>query len=106
MSVLPLSARLFPTVSRTLRVEAGGRTGDTSRESTPTRVAAAYNEPTRDAPPADPSEIVNALLDALDDAEMAQLEELDTEDIEVLARQMQLKGLRRQHPRGFLNVRA
>jgi len=61
-------------------------------------------EATTDLPPSEPGDVVDALLEALDDAELEALEELDTEDIEVLARQLQLRGVRRQHSRGFLHV--
>lgn len=106
MAVIALSPRLFPATNRPLRVEAAGRTSDAGQEDAATPAARVQSTEAEDLPPADPATVVDALLDALDDAELAALEELDTEDIEVLARQLQLRGVRRQHPRGFLNVRA
>jgi len=106
MPVIALSPRLFPPAPRSLRVEAAGRSTDSQRETAAAPTVQVRESPTPELPPTEAAEVVDALLDALDDAELAALEELDTEDIEVLARQMHLRGHRRQHARGFLNVRA
>ena len=105
MPVLPLSARLFPALQRTARVEATARMDDSKAERPAELVDGVRTNAVDDLPPTDPSEVVDALLDSLTDAELSELEELDTEDIEVLVRQMHLRGLRRQHPRGFLDIR-
>ncbi len=105
MPVLPLTARVHPMLPHA-RVEAAGRIEDSEREPEPQVARGVAREPERRRPPADPAEVVDALLDSLNDAELADLEELDTEDIEVLARQMHLRGLRRRHPRGFLSLQA
>ena len=106
MPVLPLTARLHPMLQRATRVEAAGRIEDTKREAQPQAATPDEPEAPLELPPSDPAKVVDALLDSLNDAELADLEELDTEDIEVLARQMHLRGLRREHPRGFLNLQA
>jgi len=93
-------------LQRATRVEASGRIEDTEREPQPRAARSADVDAPLDLPPADPAAVVDALLESLNDAELADLEELDTEDIEVLARQMHLRGLRRQHPRGFLKMLA
>jgi hypothetical protein len=93
-------------LQRATRVEAAGRIEDTQREPQPPAVTPVERESPLDLPPSDPAEVVDALLESLNDSELADLEELDTEDIEVLARQMHLRGLRRRHPRGFLTLQA
>ncbi|HCH65173.1 MAG: hypothetical protein CL927_17680 [Deltaproteobacteria bacterium] len=104
MPVLPLTPRLFPTLQRTTRVEAAARTGDSAGERPPLVEEVPVAERSADRVPTDPAKVVDALLESLTDAELADLEELSTEDIEVLARQMHLRGLRRQHARGFLDL--
>ena len=104
MPVLPLTARLFPTLQRTARVEAAARTDDSAGERPPVVSVLAAAEAPPERPPTDPAEVVDALLESLTDAELSDLEELNTEDIEVLARQMHLRGLRRRHSRGFLDI--
>jgi hypothetical protein len=49
-------------------------------------------------------DVVNALLEVLDDAELAALERLDDQTIDSLARELQLRGFRRTHPHGFVSV--
>jgi hypothetical protein len=104
MSIIALSARVYPTFIQPLRVEAAGRSSDAVPDDAAPAVFRVTEEVTTDLPPSEPGDVVEALLDALDDAELEALEELDTEDIEVLARQLQLRGVRRQHPGGFLRV--
>lgn len=106
MPIVALSPRLFPASNRPLRVEAAGHTSDAVPDDTTARMIERADSVADDPPPAEASEVVDALLDALDDSELAALEELDTEDIEVLARQLHLRGVRRRHPRGFLSVQA
>lgn len=102
MPIQPITQQLFPWLTgRTLRADPAGATSDAARQPVPTPAAAERSET-----PTDASVVVDALLDALDDAELAALEELDTEDIEVLARQMQLRGHSRSHSRGFVDVTA
>jgi len=107
MPVSSLSARLFPAVyGRNLRVEPAGRTSDDDYDRDEAMLALRAVDPPSEPPPTEATVVVDALLEALDDAELRDLEELDTEDIEVLARQLQLKGVKRRHARGFLEVRA
>jgi len=107
MSVSSVSTRLFPAVyGRNLRVEPAGRSTDDTYDRDEAVLALKVIDPPSDPPPTDAIEVVDALLEALDDAELAELEELSTEDIEVLARQLQLKGVKRRHSRGFLEVLA
>ncbi len=107
MPVSSVSTRLFPAVyGRRLQVEPAGQTTDDSYDRDEAILALKAVDLPSDPPPTEAIEVVDALLDALDDAELAALEELSTEDIEVLARQLQLKGVHRRHLRGFVEVLA
>lgn len=104
MSIIAMSARFFPALSPSTRVSAAGRASDSSPEDRPAPVLEAQAVDDDGLPPTEAVDVVNALLEVLDDAELAALERLDDETIDSLARELQLRGFRRTHPHGFVSV--
>ena len=89
MPIIALSRRQFPMLSRRRRVSAGGALSDSEQESA--GAAEVDVDPGKDAlaERQAPEQPLDALFEALNDDELAQLEELPTEDLEAYIAKLQ-----------------
>jgi hypothetical protein len=104
MPIIALSRRKFPALSRRRRVTASGPLGDAEQESAET--AAMDLNPATAAliDRQSPEQQLDALFAALDDDELAGLEEMETEDLEAFIEQLQQKTGAPRHRRSLLDV--
>lgn len=104
MPIIALSRRQFPLLPPRRRVAAGGALTDSEQESS--AAAEVDVEPGNDAlrERRSPEQRLDALFEALDDEELAYLEEMPTEDLEAYIEQLQRDtGAPRQH-RNLIDV--
>ncbi len=104
MPIIALSRRKFPALPRHRRVTASGSLGDAEQESADP--AAMDLDPGSDALPerqhGEPK--LDALFAALDDDELAGIEEMATEDLEAFIEQLQEKTGAPRRRRSLIDV--
>ncbi|MBO83970.1 MAG: hypothetical protein CL927_01310 [Deltaproteobacteria bacterium] len=104
MPIIALSRRQFPILPRRRRVTAGGALSDSEQESAGTaEVSVAPGEDAL-AERQNPEQQLDALFEALNDDELAQLEELPTEDLEAYIAKLQRETGAPRRRRSLLDV--